>query len=120
MRSIKRRIDFKLRKKTNKELVRTIIKAKKNKELLQIAHFASFPRRKRIEVNLEVIEKKAKNGENIVVPGKVLSTGSITKKLNVYAVSFSNSAREKIENSGGKTGGLGEVEKIKQFTLLTE
>jgi len=39
----------------------------------------------------------------IFVPGKVLGTGNIEKKLNVGAFSFSASARSKIEHAGGKT-----------------
>jgi len=38
----------------------------------------------------------------VFVPGKVLGTGSIEKKLNVGAFSFSASARSKIEKAGGK------------------
>ena len=38
-----------------------------------------------------------------VVPGKVLGTGNLEKKLNVGAFSFSASARSKIERAGGKT-----------------
>jgi len=39
----------------------------------------------------------------VFVPGKVLGTGNIEKKLNVGAFSFSASARSKIEGAGGKT-----------------
>ena len=39
----------------------------------------------------------------VFVPGKVLGTGNIEKKLNVGAFSFSASARSKIEKAGGKT-----------------
>ncbi len=38
----------------------------------------------------------------IFVPGKVLGTGDLDKKLNVGAFSFSASARSKIEKAGGK------------------
>jgi len=38
----------------------------------------------------------------VFVPGKVLGTGNIEKKLNVGAFSFSASARSKIEKAGGK------------------
>ena len=39
----------------------------------------------------------------VFVPGKVLGTGNLEKKLNVGAFSFSASARSKIERAGGKT-----------------
>jgi large subunit ribosomal protein L18e len=38
----------------------------------------------------------------VFVPGKVLGTGSIERKINVGAFSFSASARSKIERAGGK------------------
>jgi large subunit ribosomal protein L18e len=38
----------------------------------------------------------------VFVPGKVLGSGIIEKKLNVGAFSFSASARSKIEAAGGK------------------
>jgi large subunit ribosomal protein L18e len=38
----------------------------------------------------------------VFVPGKVLGTGNLEKKLNVGAFSFSASARAKIERAGGK------------------
>ncbi|HVC27050.1 MAG TPA: 50S ribosomal protein L18e [Nitrososphaerales archaeon] len=53
------------------------------------------------EVNLA---RLARLGEvtAIFVPGKVLGTGNIEKKLNVGAFAFSASARSKIEKAGGK------------------
>ena len=38
----------------------------------------------------------------VFVPGKVLGTGNLEKKLNIGAFSFSSSARAKIELAGGK------------------
>jgi len=57
----------------------------------------------RSEVNLSLIEKHVKDGESIIVPGKVLSTGVLTKK-NLIIVGFraSTSAIKKIEASGSK------------------
>lgn len=56
----------------------------------------------RSEVNLRKIEKFAKDGEKIIVPGKVLGEGMISKKVTVVAVKASESAKEKIEKAGGK------------------
>ncbi len=39
----------------------------------------------------------------VFVPGKVLGSGNLEKKLSVGAFSFSASARSKIEKAGGKT-----------------
>ena len=60
------------------------------------------PRRLQAEVNVSKIEKYARNGEWVLVPGKVLGTGMITKSVNVAALAFSDSAKRKIEEAGGR------------------
>ncbi|MDE1853023.1 MAG: 50S ribosomal protein L18e [Thaumarchaeota archaeon] len=55
----------------------------------------------RIEVNLARISKVSVEGQAVFVPGKVLGTGVIDKKLVVGAFAFSSSARSKIEAGGG-------------------
>lgn len=57
----------------------------------------------RAEVNLFKIEKLTKNQDTIIIPGKVLASGNLTKKITVIAYKFSKSAKQKIENVGGKT-----------------
>ncbi|MEK6899582.1 MAG: 50S ribosomal protein L18e [Nanoarchaeota archaeon] len=61
------------------------------------------PTRQRRTVNVYKIEKFAQEGETIVVPGKVLSVGDLTKKVEVAAFTFSEEARKKIEEAKGKT-----------------
>jgi large subunit ribosomal protein L18e len=55
----------------------------------------------KVEVNLGRISRMAKEGEAILVPGKVLASGILDKKVTIGAFSFSSSAREKIEATGG-------------------
>ena len=55
----------------------------------------------KVEVNVGRISRIAKNGAKVLVPGKVLGSGSIEKKFTVGAFSFSASARQKIQSSGG-------------------
>lgn len=74
-----------------------------------VAEMLSSPRRNIAEVNLSKIERYAKNGDDVVVPGKVLGAGRIEKKVGVAAVSFSNAARQKIKNAGGKCTSIGEL-----------
>ena len=61
----------------------------------------SSPARTRVEVNLGRISRVAEEGAAILVPGKVLGTGVIGRKVTVGAFSFSSGARSKIEASGG-------------------
>lgn len=54
------------------------------------------------EVNLSKLERYASEGDVIVVPGKVLGSGALSKKVTVAAYGFSESAKMKIEAAGGK------------------
>ncbi len=60
------------------------------------------PARQRRTVNLYKIDQYAQAGETVLVPGKVLSLGEITKKIDVAAVNFSEEAKRKIEQAQGK------------------
>lgn len=108
----KTQIETQLRKKTNPELVKTIIEAKKKENWLEVARILSSPRVKKLDVNLDKINREAKEGEIIVVPGKVLSEGEMSKKIKVVAFSFSEKAKEKIANAKGET--LTIMEEIKK------
>ena len=61
----------------------------------------SNPAVNRVEVNLSRISRVAKSGHPLFVPGKVLGTGLIDKKVIIGAFSFSSTAKSKIEGSGG-------------------
>ena len=50
------------------------------------------PTRQRRIVNVWKIDKYAKDNETIIVPGKVLGTGELSKKVNVVAFNFSEEA----------------------------
>lgn len=67
-----------------------------------IAKRLEKPKRNWAEVNLSNLERNTKDGETILVPGKVLAAGSIDKKLTVAAYSFSEKALAEIEGAGGK------------------
>ena len=95
----KTKIEKQANRKTSQELVETIRAAKKNKNWLEVAGIFSGPRKKRKNLNLEEIDKLSKEGEIIVVPGKVLSQGEINKKIKIVALGFSKKAEEKLLNS---------------------
>ena len=58
--------------------------------------------RKRRVVNLSRINRHAKENETVIVPGKVLGTGSLERSLTIVAFAFSASAKESIEKANGK------------------
>ncbi len=97
------RIKKRTRNKTNKELVETIQLAKKNPVWLNVSGYLSSSTRNMPEVNLSEIELNSKEGDTIIVPGKVLGEGDITKKLRVCAFKFSHEAFIKLKNKKCET-----------------
>ncbi len=75
----------------------------------KIASDLKRPSRKRFAVNLSKISRYAKENEMVVVPGKVLGSGSLERKLTISAYQFSNGAREKIAKAGAKIIPLNEL-----------
>ncbi|MEE9322977.1 MAG: 50S ribosomal protein L18e [Candidatus Aenigmarchaeota archaeon] len=96
---------MKIREKASRPLVEKLYKEgieKKADVWKAVAKGLNRPRRKRFEVNLARIEKHAKPKETIVVPGVVLGSGEIKKRIVVAALKFSGKSKEKIGKSGGE------------------
>jgi large subunit ribosomal protein L18e len=105
-------IDKQVKRKLNPGLVETIIAAKKHEKWNKVAGILSSPRRLKVNLNLSDINKEAKQGEIIVVPGKVLSQGEADKKIKVVALNFSEKAKEKLNKFKiDFTSILGEIKK---------
>jgi large subunit ribosomal protein L18e len=62
----------------------------------------NVPARKEKKVNVSKLDKLVPSGAYVVVPGKVLGTGTLSKKLIIGAYDFSASAMEKIKRAKGK------------------
>ena len=62
----------------------------------------SGSRANRREINVGRLADVTKEGEVVVVPGKILGTGSLGHKLTVCAFSVSETAARKIIELGGK------------------
>src|SRR3989344_1886309 len=67
------------------------------------------PTRNRRAVNVYTIDKYAKEGETVVIPGKVLGTGDLSHKVTVAAFTFSKQAVDKIHGAGGKVLAIHEL-----------
>jgi len=98
-------------RKTDSLLVVLVNRLKMEKKPFwkRIAQMLERPRRRMVTVNLSKIEKYGKEGTMVVVPGKVLGDGRITKKMTIAAFKFSESARKMIEQNGGKIISISEV-----------
>jgi len=63
----------------------------------------------RAEVNISRIARYTKKDDIVLVPGKVLGSGSIAHPVTVGALGFSNQAKEKLISAGGKYIGIKEL-----------
>ena len=87
------------RRKTNPSLKDTLALALKNEPWFPLAKKLSGPTRQHSSINLDQIDAKAEAGDTILVPGKILSQGTLTKKLALIALSISPAAQEKLAES---------------------
>ncbi|MBU2522856.1 MAG: 50S ribosomal protein L18e [Nanoarchaeota archaeon] len=93
--TIKQRAD----KKTNPELKLLVDALKKSNFWMDVAYWLTRPTREMPEVNLEKLSKETKEGEIVVVPGKVLANGEMKHKITLAAFMISNNAKEKMKGS---------------------
>lgn len=93
----KTKIERRMRAKRNPILVNTIVQLKKDN--VAVAKLLVRPVKKMTDLNLSEIDKRVKEGETVLVVGKVLSSGDLTKKVKIVAWSASEKAKEKIKES---------------------
>ncbi|MDD5700322.1 MAG: 50S ribosomal protein L18e [Candidatus Nanoarchaeia archaeon] len=108
----KTHIKKKTAKKTNLVLVETIKEARKNPAWFRLSHILSGPTRIQTSINLSQLDKDSKAGDTIIIPGKVLSQGELTKKLRLCALSFSAKALENMKKT--KSEAVSILEEIKK------
>lgn len=87
------------RKKENPE-VKELVDAlrKKGAFWVEVATVLVKPKRQSVKVNLGKLNKETKDGEVVVVPGKILSNGELNHKLTIGAFSVSAKALEKMKS----------------------
>ena len=94
-------------KSTNPVLRRSAVMleraAKSNKASIwaDASELLSRPASTKLAVNVGRVSRVVGKGGVALVPGKVLGTGVVGRKLTVGAFSFSESAKRKIESAGG-------------------
>ncbi|MFA5106156.1 MAG: 50S ribosomal protein L18e [Candidatus Micrarchaeia archaeon] len=92
-----------------KGLIKSLEAPKSSPIYKAVAYELGKPKRKRVSVNLGKLSVLAKDGDTVLVPGKVLSSGSMKKKVTVAAFSFSAVAKEMITKAGGKAMSISEL-----------
>lgn len=75
----------------------------------RLAKELARPSRQRRVVNLSRLNRFTQANEIIVVPGKVLGSGTLNHSLTVAAQSFSGSAKTAIEQAKGKAITINEL-----------
>lgn len=76
-----------------------------------IADKMSSSRSRYADVNLSKIDKVAKEGKTLVIPGAVLGSGHLNKNVTIGALKFSKKAAEKAKTSGSTLKSLVELAK---------
>lgn len=91
------KVKSRVSRKTNPQSVSALSLALKHAQWFKIAQILSSSTKKYSAVNLGQIDKSTMTGDTVVIVGKVLSLGDITKKVRICALSISQSAREKLK-----------------------
>jgi len=93
--------------KENSELVRLIVELRRAARTQKapiwttVANRLERPRHQVVPVNVGHLDRLTESGETVLVPGKLLAEGRLSKKLTVAAFSYSKEARSKIHAAGG-------------------
>ena len=87
--------------------------SKKNKAPIWsvLAEMALKPSRAKRVLNLGQIDRCVGDNETVVVPGKVLGTGSLSHKITLCSFSRSTTGAKKVVQSGGKVIGFSQLVK---------
>jgi len=85
-------------RKTNPVLKETILAARKNSAWNAVAKALSSSTKSYSAKNLGEIDKETKAGDTVIIIGKVLSDGELSKKLRICALSASEKAQQKIKS----------------------
>ena len=93
------KIKQRVRNKTNPTVNAVVREALKHKAWHTIAQLIASSTRKHVSLNVWQIDKLVSQGDIIVVPGKILAKGKLTKKIKICALGISAMAKEKLHES---------------------
>ncbi len=94
-------IKFRMQHKTNpaiKEAIAAALKTK-SKTWYVVAQRLSAGTRQYTSINLSKIDAQTTAGDTVIILGKVLSAGDVTKKVRLCALGFSLAARNKLKKT---------------------
>lgn len=79
----------------------------------EVARYLARGRHQGTPVNVGHLERLAGASETLVVPGKLLAEGELTKPVTVAAFQFSAAAKAKVRSAGGTALSIAEALKAK-------
>ncbi|MGI0133253.1 MAG: 50S ribosomal protein L18e [Thermoplasmata archaeon] len=106
-------------RKENPELARTLIELRRASKAhdapvwADLAEKMARSRHQVTPVNVGHLERVATANETVVVPGKLLGDGDLSKPVTVAAFRYSTLARAKIHDAGGKALSIDELLKAR-------
>jgi large subunit ribosomal protein L18e len=95
-------------KSTNPELLQLIKYLKEQSRekdagiWLDVAEYLAKPSRQRVAVNLSKINRNSEKSGTVIVPGKILASGSLDHKVTVAAFDVSDKAKAKLADAKAK------------------
>ncbi len=104
-------------RKQNSELVRLVGDLRRTARTQHapiwsaVADRLERPRHQTLPVNVGRLDRVASPEETVIVPGKLLAAGSLSKRITVAAFAYSADARSKVVAAGGSALSLGELMK---------
>ncbi len=84
----------------------------------RVHHLVSVPARRRASVNIYKINKHTKDGDNVVVPGKVLSVGMMDHKVNIAALEYSKKAEALLSGASCRMVKISEMIGQKRVSVI--
>ena len=106
-------------RKENPELVRLLVALRKASKAQDAPVWGDVARRldrgrhRSAPLNLRQLERLTEAKQTVVVPGKLLADGELTKPLTVAAFHYSDAARAKVHAAGGSALSIEELLKAK-------
>jgi large subunit ribosomal protein L18e len=87
------------------ELISLLRKQSREKQAgiwLDVADYLAKTRSQRVAVNLSKINRHSEKADVVVVPGKILASGSLTHAVTVASFEASDAAKAKLETAKAK------------------
>ena len=91
------KLKSRIAKKNSPEIIEVLSIGLNQRPWEKVIKKLSSSRKKYSSINLKKINEESSEGDTIIVPGKVLGSGDLDKKVKICAASFSESALSKIK-----------------------